>query len=524
MSKTYEKWDGSQLPEFTVDQPQFPDETFNIKDYGAVGDGIQLNTKAINDTIEACAAVGGGKVVIPAGIWLTGPICLKSNIHLHVEFGSLVLFTSDYEAYPLIMSSFEGEPVVRCQSPIDGEGLENVAITGPGTFDGLGEHWRPVKKWKMTDLQWEKLISSGGVVDEEKQIWWPTERAKNGAGLLAELRKQGAEHIEDYLPVREFLRPNLVSLRRCKRVLLDGPTFQNSPAWNVHPWLCQHVTIQNVKIRNPWYSQNGDGLDLESCRYATVRDSVFDVGDDAICIKSGKNEAGRALGVPSEDILVERCSVYSGHGGIVIGSEMSGGIRNLRINDCLFSGTDKGIRFKTVRGRGGIVENIYITNINMSAIKKEAIIFQMYYEKDDIDDTIHPVTEETPIFRSIAMENITCSGAESAVVLKGLPEMPLEGLVFKDISIVAEYGIDASDAKDIEFENYSGNSKEGPLVSLRNCAAFRINKFRNHQPVQTFMKVTGQNSRSLICLNSNVDCDQLVEVGEEVENNQVSIK
>ncbi|MDL4840283.1 glycoside hydrolase family 28 protein [Aquibacillus rhizosphaerae] len=523
MTSEYKPLENKQIPSFIVDLPIISEERFNVKDYGAIGDGVHLNTEAINKTIEVCSNAGGGTVVIPSGIWLTGPLRLKSKVNLHVEFGSLVLFTDDYKAYPLIMSSFEGEPVVRCQSPIDGEGLEDVAITGKGVFDGSGERWRPVKKWKMTEKQWAKLVESGGTIDEENEIWWPTQKAKNGSSILAELKNKPFVEIEDYLPVREYLRPNLLSLRKSKRILIDGPTFQNSPAWNLHPWLCQHITIRNITVRNPWYSQNGDGLDLESCRYATVTDSVFDVGDDAICIKSGKNEAGRRIAVPSEDILVERCIVYSGHGGVVIGSEMSGGVRNIKVRDCLFSGTDKGIRFKTVRGRGGIVENISIEKIRMNKINQEAIIFQMYYEEEQIDDLEEEVTDGTPVFRNIYMEDIQCTNATSAIVLKGLPEMPLDSITFKKISIVSQNGIEVSNAKKLDFCNMEVDINKGPLMKIKNCDEIFIKEFKNHTQVCTFMDVSGINNRSIKCIDSKVNCEQMLEVATEVNRNQIVI-
>ncbi|MFA9557837.1 glycoside hydrolase family 28 protein [Evansella sp. AB-rgal1] len=467
-----------QLPTFSVQSPIIPETTFSITDYGAIGDGVHLNTEAFQQTIEACSDKGGGKVIVPPGIWLTGPITLKSKINLHLEFGALVLFTPNFEEYPLIQSTFEGEEVIRCKSPIDGENLEHVAITGAGTFDGSGEAWRPIKRFKMTEMQWNKLLKSGGVVDKDGEIWWPTENAMNGAKKVKELRQKGSTNIEDYEEIREFLRPNMVSIRKSNYILIDGPTFQNSPAWNVHPWICKHITMRNVTIRNPWFSQNGDGLDLESCRYAIVENCIFDVGDDAICVKSGKNAEGRKLGIPTEDVIIRNCEVYSGHGGFVVGSEMSGGVRNVEVTNCTFYGTDTGLRFKSTRGRGGVVENIVINDIRMNNIKGEAIVFHMFYEISDEDvvkGTV-PVTEETPIFRNVSIENVVSTGAQTGILLKGLPEMPLENLFFKNLSFTSVKGVIGSQCLNVHFSNATMLVKEGSPFTLENCKNTSVNE------------------------------------------------
>lgn len=512
-------WDKQQLPTFSVTNPDIPSKQFDITDFGAIGNGIYNNTEAFKKTIDACVIAGGGKVIVPAGIWLTGPILLQSKINLHVKSGALVRFTGNFNDYPLIMSSFEGKETVRCQSPLDGEGLEDIAITGQGIFDGAGDHWRPIKKWKMTDLQWTELITSGGVVDEQAQIWWPTENARKGAGIIDELEKKTHIDIDDYLPARDYLRPNLLSLRKCTRVVLDGPTFQNSPAWNIHPWLCEHVKIKNITVRNPWYAQNGDGLDLESCRYAIVSKCEFDVGDDAICIKSGKDEVGRKLAVPSQDILIEKCTVFNGHGGFVIGSEMSGDVRNIQIKDCVFSGTDKGIRIKTARGRGGRIENIVIENIKMHDISKEAIIMQMYYESEQVGDA-QPVTEKTPVIRNIWLENVICYAAQAAIVLKGLPESPLTGITCKEMTVTSKEGITCLHTSSLILESCEGNIAQDPLIQLENCDHFHIRKFRNINKIKTFIKVAGVNTKA-INFSGLLDKEQVIEIGREVDVNQI---
>jgi polygalacturonase len=475
-ASVHEQWQQSiqDMPPVVV--PQFPDRDFLVTDYGAVGDGIFHNSSAFSQAIEACSASGGGRVVIPAGIWLTGPIHLKSNVNLHAEAGALVIFSSNFNDYPLIYSTYEGLRTVRCTSPLTAENAENIAITGSGVFDGSGDAWRPVKKWKMTDRQWSKLVQSGGVVDHGKEeIWWPTEKALQAQALVKELLASEATDIELFTPARDYLRPVLLSFRQCRNVLLEGPTFQNSPSWNLHPWLCEHVTVRNVTVRNPWYAQNGDGIDVESCRYVQILDSHFDVGDDAICMKSGKNEDGRRLGKPCEYVFISNCTVYHGHGGFVIGSEMSGGVKHVWVTDCTFIGTDVGLRFKSTRGRGGEVEHIHIRNVRMKDIAGEAITFNMYYEvKDPSGEAAVPVSEETPRFRDIHIYDSLCVGAGKAVLFKGLPEMPIERIEIDGLTVTANEGVECSYARDIHFRNVSIQPKFGPVYRIQSSDAITL--------------------------------------------------
>ena len=405
-----------------------------------LGTVVTDNSTAFRQAIENCAEAGGGKVIIPPGLWLTGPIKLRSRIELHAEAGATVIFSRRFSDYPLITASFEGKKRIRCHSPLDAEGEEHIAITGKGVFDGGGDTWRPVKKWKMSAAEWGRLIRSGGVVDQAGEVWWPSIEAMEGAVQVEELLRKGSWKAADFLPYRDYLRPNLLKLPKLQPILLDGPTFQNSAAWNLHPWACEHVTIRNIIVRNPWYAQNGDGLDLDSCRYVTVEACTFDVGDDAICLKSGKDEEGRALGMPSEYITISGCTVYHGHGGFVIGSEMSGCIRHVQISDCTFMGTDIGLRFKSARGRGGVVEDISIERIRMIDIAGEAISFNLFYEgvegSGTANDASFPVSAETPIFRNIMIKNVDCAGADRAFLVNGLAEMPLEGVKLQNFTLL----------------------------------------------------------------------------------------
>jgi polygalacturonase len=315
----------------------------------------------------------------------------------------------------------------------------------------------------------------------------------NGAALVRSLDQKGAP-IEEYASAREFLRPVLVSLIECKRVLLDGPTFQNSAAWNIHPLMCEEMVIRNITVLNPWYSQNGDGLDLESCRRVAVYNCRFDVGDDAICLKSGRDEYGRKRGKPSEEIVISDSVVYHGHGGFTVGSEMSGGIRNVVVRRCTFLGTDLGIRFKTTRGRGGVVEKIWISDIVMKDIPTDAIGFNMYYSggspipepngpAESRFAATRPVDEGTPRVQDIFLKNIICSGA-------------LRGIELDGIQISSRIGVVCTDAESIKLTNLHINSSSGPLISVRNSRDVAIDSAKPGNS-NVFLRVEGENSHNI---------------------------
>ena len=366
-----------------IQKTSFRKDTVNILKSGAKADGVTLNTKAINDAIDGLSRKGGGVIVVPEGLWLTGPIELKSNINLHLKKNALLQFSSDFNQYKLVEGNWEGLPQMRNQSPISATGATNIAITGFGIIDGAGEAWRMVKKDKLTESQWKKLVASGGVLSDDKKSWYPSEAWLKANKLKNPGQISPEKTPEFYNEIKDFLRPNLLVLAKCNKILLEGVTFQNSPAWCLHPLMSENITIKNINVKNPWYAQNGDGLDLESCKNVLVENSVFDVGDDGICIKSGRDAEGRKRGMPTQNVIVKNCTVYAAHGGFVIGSEMSGGARNIWVDDCTFIGTDIGLRFKTTRGRGGVVENIFINNVTMKNIPGEAILFDMYYAAQD---------------------------------------------------------------------------------------------------------------------------------------------
>jgi len=507
--------------------PVFPDLTYTLTDYGGVGDGEILNTDAFKKAIDALAQKGGGTLNVPAGIWLTGPITLKSNINLHLEEGALLIFSKNYDDYPLIETYFEGLLTKRCISPINGRGLENIAITGKGIIDGSGEVWRPVKKSKMTLEQWKLLLAGGGVLNGTKDIWYPTQKSLEGALRTTTFNvPDGIKTDKDWESVKDFLRPVMVGLIECKKVLLQGVVFQNSPAWNLHPLMCQDVTIDGVTIRNPWYSQNGDGIDLESSKNVLIANSTFDVGDDAICIKSGKDEEGRKRGIPTENVIIDNCTVYHGHGGFVIGSEMSGGARNIKVSNCTFIGTDVGLRFKSNRGRGGIVEDIYVENIKMINIPTEAILFDIFYSGKSATElleegetmpnsSMYPVSAETPVFRKISFDNITCKGARRALFFNGLPEMNIQDITLKNVTISSQLGADIRESDRISLENVRILNTKGPALSLKNSKNININGFSSNKDMKYVLDVEGENSKNIRVKSSSI-CKENTFVQKEV--------
>ena len=519
-----------------VQEPVFPANKCTITDFGAVGNGLVNNADAFQQAISAMSDVGGGKVIVPRGIWMTGPMVLSSNINLHLEDGALIIFSRNFDEYPIVKTSFEGLDTYRCQSPISGNGLENIAITGKGVIDGSGDAWRPVKKEKMTTRQWNQLLQSGGVVSDDGEIWYPTVKSKSG-DRRDNFNVPDFADPESYEAVKDFLRPVMVSLVKCKKVLLDGPTFQNSPAWNIHPLMCEDVIIRNLTVRNPWYSQNGDGLDLESCKNVLIYDNNFDVGDDAICFKSGKNEDGRKRAMPTENVIVKNNIVYHGHGGFTVGSEMSGGVRNVHISNCTFIGTDIGLRFKSTRGRGGVVENIYISNIDMIGIPAEAIGFNLFYEgkspilesvgassmSTQLENPAAPVDETTPAFRNIHMKNITVTTSGTAAFFQGLPEMKLQNITLENSVLEAEKGITLIDADGITLKNVKLIHKKETGLIVYNSANIEMDKFSIVSDEKLPMvRILGKETKSVRFINSAIRSKEVF-VSPEVPANALVI-
>lgn len=525
-----------ELPKYAT--PAFRKDTFNIVRYGAKADGYTVNTKAIQQAIDVCNEAGGGTVLIPAGLWVTGPIVLKNNVNLHLAKNALLQYSRNHDDYPIVVTTWEGQDSYRCQAPIWGVDLTNIGITGEGVIDGGGDVWRAIKREKQTTSQWIALQKSGGVVSEKGDMWYPSEQSKKGnntpnAGRILNGVHPTQAELASY---KDFLRPNMVSLTRCKNVLIEGVSFQNSPAWTLHPLLCDHISVRNVNVRNYWYAQNSDAIDLESCRNGILEGCTFDTGDDGITIKSGRDEQGRKRGVPTENFIVKDCKVYHAHGGFVIGSEMSGGVRNMFVSNCTFMGSDVGLRFKTARGRGGVVEDIYVTDINMTEIPGEAVIFDMYYAAKDPVALVgesnelpvikaEPLNEGTPQFKNFYIKNIVCKGAETAIMVRGLPEMSIKNINIDNAYIEANKGLVCVEGENINLKNVTMLTKDKTVMQVQNSKNITLDGITYGKDKDVLLKVMGDRSESIKLLRTDATgAKKEVELGVGVKSKVISKK
>jgi len=527
----------SALP--PVKATSFRADTVTVTKYGAVADGVTSNTAAFQQAIETCAKAGGGVVLVPRGHWLTGPLTMRSNVNLHVAAGALVQFSRRREDYQLIKTNWEGLDAVRNQPLIYGQNLDNVALTGPGIFDGAGEAWQMVQRGRLSEGEWKRQVAAGGVLNDKQDRWYPTAQSLKGttvkeAGVLTPEKQS----VQDFADIKDYLRPDFLVLDNCKRLLLDGPTFQNSPAWTVHPMRSEDVIIRNVNVLNGPYTPNTDALDLESCRNGLVENCTFSAGDDGICIKSGRNEQGRKRAMPTENFVIRNCKVYRAHGGFVIGSEMSGGARNIYVSNLTFMGTDIGLRFKTTRGRGGIVENIFIDGVDMRDIGGEAILFDMYYMIKDPTPAVagskerpvsppKPVDEGTPQFRGISMKNITCNGARTGLLVRGLPEMSIKDISLENAVLQSDKGLVCIEADNIRLKNVTFlTTNTDPVMEVHNSRNITLDGIRYAPGAAVLLRVSGaEKAKNVRLLGTDASQAKVgVEYGQNVKKNVVATK
>jgi len=433
----------------------------NVKDFGAVGDGTTLCTIAIQKAIDKCAEENGGKVIVPPGRYLTGPLFLKSNISFEVYPGAVLVFDDDIENCPIVDGRWEGIERKVYASLFTGHNLENVSIIGRGKIDGQGEKW------------WEAHYKN-------KEL-----RKKYG------LKGREPENPEES-PLK-VPRPRLINLYNCTNVLISELTFVNSPAWTIHPVYCKNVTIEKISIIQPYESPNTDGINPESCNNVRILNCFVDCGDDCITIKSGYNEDGRRVGIPCENIVISNCTFAHGRSAIGIGSEMSGGIRNIAISNCVFNGTLRGLRIKTGRGRGGTVENYRADNIIMNNVET-AISIDMFYGGKDTN--IVPVTEETPFFRNIHLSNITAVNVVDALEILGLPEAPVEDFSIHNSNFTSENGFIIKFVKNIELKDVTVNCDSGNPLNILQGNDINIDNFNSDSPLK---------NEALISLNKTKD-------------------
>lgn len=484
----------------------------SIADFGALGDGQKKNTEAIQRTIDTCADGGGGTVFLPAGRFLTGAIRLRSDITLYLDAGATILFSQDFDDYPTVRTrSGAGEHYAYCPL-LYGCDLSNIAVTGRGVIDGQGGSWWTFARTFYRDL--------GNRLENVQQDLPVRKRLEEFARLNAEFDWRGG----DRRWIREFQRPPLVRLQNCTNVYLSGNTHQNSPCWNTHLIYCDNVCVDGVTFLNPHEALNGDGLDVDSCTNVRVSNCYFKVKDDCLCLKSGRDEEGRSEGRPTENITITNCVMKSGHGSVVMGSEMSGGIRRVVISNCVFDGVPMGIRIKTNRKRGGAVEDILVTNIMMTDVIFPFIMHAYYgagstpEERPLFMEDLQPVTEMTPILRNFRLSNITVRGAKAAAAyIHGLPEMPVSGISFTNVSIemtddpeeegtypsppldnhrMAGEGIFLKYARDISFRDVTVTTRQGASLFAKNVESIHVvgvktTKRQAEAPLLDFENVTG---------------------------------
>ena len=404
--------------------PVIPDTRVNITDYGAVGDGATLCTEAFAKAIADLKAKGGGHLDVPAGVWFTGPIALEDNIDLHVKHGAIILFSPDKNLY---VSIKDGEKQKRCVPAISANNKKNISITGHGIIDGNGKYWRPVKRSKVSDVEWKAFLKMGGTVTEKGDIWYPYPLNIGYKEAATDARSS------------EALREDVIRFTKCENVMFRNVTIQNSPRFHVHPVQCNNVIIDGITVRCPWNAQNGDAIDLGHVKRALIVNTIVDAGDDGLCMKSGIGKSGYEKG-SVEDILIQDCKVYHAHGGFVLGSDCAAGMKNIVVRRCSFSGTDTGLRFKSGIGRGGKTENIFISDISMNNISNEAIVFENTYVnrqvgQDASKDATQKKMELVPDFQDIHINNVVCRGADTAIRITGIPEAHIHDIYFKDVII-----------------------------------------------------------------------------------------
>ena len=420
-------------------------ERVDMKQAGAKTDGKSLNTQLINSTITRLSEAGGGTLFFPSGTYLTGSIHLKSNITLELEAGATLLFSTNFDDFlPFVEVRHEGAMMKSFSPLLYAVDAENITIKGEGTLDGQGKAWWDEFFKVLIDLR------DNGVRDVNKyQPMW--DKANDMKAIKAETNEDWHKTAD-----RRFFRPPFIHPVRCKNVRIEGVKIQNSPFWTVNPEFCDNVTVKGITIHNV-PSPNTDGINPESCSNVHISDCHISVGDDCITIKSGRDLQARKLAKPCENITITNCTMLSGHGGVVIGSEMSGSVRKVTISNCVFDGTDRGIRMKSTRGRGGIVEDIRVSNIVMNNIRKEALVFNLKYSRMPEE----PKSDRTPVFRNIHVSGVTVVGVQTPIMIVGLEEAPISDIVLRDIHIKdAKQPCVFKDCKNIKMDDVVVDGKE----------------------------------------------------------------
>jgi len=505
------------FPSFSIQVPAFKDKTYVVTDFGAVGNGLAINTKAINDAIAKCSEEGGGHVVVPAGLFITGQITMKSNVDLHLATGAMIVFSSNIDDYPLVKSGsgYSIEPL------INGNNIENVAITGDGSFDGNGQYWRPVKKIKMNESQWKALLAKGGALNEKGDIWSPSQAAADGQSYLSS-KKRSELTQADYEKVKPFFRPKMLGLSNSKNVIIEGITLKNSPDFAMNMRGINGMALKNVTVMNEWWAQNGDGLDISACRNVLIYHCTVNSGDDGICMKSSGNKPGE---YNLENIVIKDCKVYHAHGGFVVGSNTDGNMRNVFVNNCSFTWSDTGLRFKSNVGRGGKVENIFIDGIYMKDIDSEAVIFDLKYEDAAAVKNVDYTRPESrvPDFNTISIKNVVCDGARSAFLVDGSNVPMVSNITVDSVVFKTDKGISTMLARNLTFKNCTFDFKEKTAVNLAQTSDVKFQNCFFVQGKGAAVRLSGDNTKNISVENSNISRQQIA-VESGVDANTVVVK
>jgi len=467
-------------------EPTFPDRTFVIGEYGAKPGGEALNTKAIARAIAACAKAGGGRVLVPAGVWLTGPVHLAGGVNLHLADGAELRFSTTYAHYlPVVYTQRGGARCYNYSPFVYARDCTNVAVTGPGKLNGQGRAWWP---WKKRQPGMARLFEMGA-----KRV--PIER-----------RVFGTE--------ADGVRPPFIQTIDCRNVLLEGFTAVNGPSWNIHPVTCRNVTIRGVRVLG--MGPNNDGIDPDSCRNVVIEDCFLDTGDDCICLKAGRNEDGWDVGKPCENVVVRRCRGKRGHGGITLGSEMSAGIRNVFVHDCAFERPDRAVRIKSLPGRGGVIENVCIQDIEVGRTNC-AVNITLRYPRLGSDG------KAMPTFRNLTIRNVTCRQASVAAEILGRGGGDfLRDVTLDHLAVASKTGLRAENVRGLVLSRLAISTKSSPVIQFRDVREATIDRATCPPNVDVFLRVDGASTRDIRVRNTLVaGATRLVSLGEGVDADRV---
>lgn len=438
-------WDEAQTILSNIKAPTFPNKDFLITRYGAKpgSAAMKANTKAIAKAIDACSKQGGGRVVVPAGEWFTGPITLKSNVNLHISEGAVLKFSNNpMDYHPFVEIRWEGMDCINYRPLIYAYQQDNIAITGKGTLDGQAtdETWWYMKGKK--EYGWKDGLNS--------------QEHGGGRDRLMQMVLSDTPLAQRVMTEADCLRPQFVSPTKCNNVLIEGVSIIRAPFWVVHPLFCNNVTVRDVHINS--HGPNNDGCDPESCKNVLIEGCSFDTGDDCIAIKSGRNNDGRNTPIPSENIIVRNCEMKDGHGGVVMGSEISAGVRNVFVENCKMDSPnlDRVIRIKSNTVRGGVIENIFVRNVEVGVCDESVFRVEFKYEKKEGTGPFLPVV------RNVELRNVTSHKSKYGVYIEGLDEsIQISDVKFVDCHFEnVQIPTKISGAKNIVFENFNLNLSE----------------------------------------------------------------